>query len=135
MGISTLIYYVVCSVSIMFLPKNYYCSVYKSLIIKEVFGTKILYLVSAKFWTVWDVWFNKSLKSTWINTHSTYVKPYHKANKIITLLFCRACKIETTLPVKLVPRMSPSNFPRTSPKDPIWSSRGRSIWRPGEVPI
>ena len=43
----------------------------------------------------------------------------------------------TTQPANIGPqdvrKMSLSNVPRTSPKDPIWPSRGRPNWRPRNV--
>ena len=48
------------------------------------------------------------------------------------------CKNNMTIPSRqiLVPRTSPSNVPRTYPKDPIWPSRGQpnlTSWRRPEM--
>ena len=60
---------------------------------------------------------------------------YVKANQKFRMFFRLTYTELANIGPQDVSKTSPSNVPRTFPKDPIWPSWGRPIWGPGDVLI
>ena len=89
----------------------------------------------------WNLFYTTNIKSKLIQLTFSWKSVYRWCTLILFFILPIFCRLMKHLPSRqiLVPRTSPSNVPRTSPKDPIWPFRGRPgeflKWRPGVVLI